>query len=75
MNTPFSPAANRHNPQAAYAKIYEWVLRFGSATVLSSSCENPIVMNFELNDAELLLGQLSIVLARRLKAVQHRSSQ
>ena len=40
MNTPFSPIANRHNPKAAYAKIYEWVLRFGSPTILSSSCEN-----------------------------------
>ena len=47
MNTPFSPIANRHNPKAAYAKIYEWVLRFGSPTILSSSCENPILMNYQ----------------------------
>lgn len=47
MNTPFSPIANRHNPKAAYAKIFEWVLRFGSPTILSSSCENPILMNYQ----------------------------
>ena len=47
MNTPFAPVANRHNPKAAYAKIYEWVLRFGSPTLLSSSCENPILMNYQ----------------------------
>lgn len=47
MNTPFAPVANRHNPKAAYAKIYEWVLRFGSPTILSSSCENPILMNYQ----------------------------
>ncbi len=47
MNTPSSPIANRHNPKAAYAKIYEWVLRFGSPTILSSSCENPILMNYQ----------------------------
>lgn len=47
MNIPFSPVANRHNPKAAYTKIYEWVLRFGSPTLLSSSCENPILMNYQ----------------------------
>ena len=47
MNIPFSPEANRHNPKAAYTKIYEWVLRFGSPTLLSSSCENPILMNYQ----------------------------
>ena len=47
MNTPSSPIANRHNPKAAYAKIYEWVLRFDSPTNLSSSCENPILMNYQ----------------------------
>lgn len=47
MNIPSSPVANRHNPKAAYTKIYEWVLRFGSPTVLSSSCENPILMNYQ----------------------------
>ncbi|WP_150430600.1 hypothetical protein [Dechloromonas sp. CZR5] len=47
MNTPFSPIANRHNPKAAYSKIYQWVLRFGSPTILSSSCENPILMNYQ----------------------------
>ena len=47
MNTPFSPIANRHNPKAAYSMIYQWVLRFGSPTILSSSCENPILMNYQ----------------------------
>lgn len=47
MNIPFSPVANRYNPKAAYSKIYEWVLRFGSPTLLSSSCENPILMNYQ----------------------------
>jgi len=47
MNTPFSPVANRHNPKAAYTKIYKWVLRFGSPTLLSSSCENPILLNYQ----------------------------
>lgn len=47
MNTPFSPVANRHNPKAAYTRIYEWVLRLGSPTLLSSSCENPILMNYQ----------------------------
>lgn len=47
MNTPFSPVANRHNLKAAYTKIYEWVLRFGSPTVLSSSCEKPTLMNYQ----------------------------
>ena len=47
MNTAFSPIANRHNPKAAYTKIHEWVLRFGSPTLLSSSCENPILMNYQ----------------------------
>ena len=27
--------------------IYQWVLRFGSPTILSSSCENPILMNYQ----------------------------
>lgn len=27
--------------------IYQWVLRFGSPTLLSSSCENPILMNYQ----------------------------
>ena len=47
MNTPFSPIANRHNPKAAYSMIYQWVLRFGSPTILSSRCENPILMNYQ----------------------------
>ncbi len=47
MNTPFSPIANRHNPKAAYSMIYQWVLRFGSPTLLSSSCENPILLNYQ----------------------------
>ena len=47
MNTAFSPIANRHNPKAAYTKIHEWVLRFGSPTLLSSSCENPILLNYQ----------------------------
>lgn len=47
MNIPSSPVANRHNPKAAYTKIYEWVLRFESPTLLSSSCENPILMNYQ----------------------------
>ena len=47
MNTPFSPIANRHNPKAAYSMIYQWVLRFGSPTILSSSWENPILMNYQ----------------------------
>ena len=47
MNTAFSPIANRHNPKAAYSMIYQWVLRFGSPTILSSSCENPILMNYQ----------------------------
>ena len=47
MNTNPSPMANRHNPKAAYTKIYEWVLRLESPTILSSSCENPILMNYQ----------------------------
>lgn len=47
MNTPFSPIPNRHNPKAAYSMIYQWVLRFGSPMILSSSCENPILMNYQ----------------------------
>jgi hypothetical protein len=41
------PIANCDNPKSAYGKIYEWVLRLGSPTVLSSSCENPILMNYQ----------------------------
>lgn len=47
MNTSTSQMPNRHNPKAAYSKIYQWVLRFGSPTILSSSCENPILMNYQ----------------------------
>ncbi len=47
MNTPSFPMANRHNPKAAYSMLYTWLLRFGSPTLVSSSCENPIVMNYQ----------------------------
>lgn len=47
MSTSSYRIANRHDPDAAIGKIYEWLRRSSSPTIFSLNCEYPAMMQYQ----------------------------